>query len=50
MGKNKKTHKQASRENYFALKSGYDQHPTLTYLTYNQIMRVNFFLIKQNNR
>ena len=31
MGKNKKTHKQASSENYFALKSGYDQHtnPTL---------------------
>ena len=26
MGKNKKTRKQSSTENYFALKSGYDQH------------------------
>ena len=32
MGKNKKTHKQASSENYSALKSGYEpahQNPTV---------------------
>ena len=44
MGKNKKTHKLASRENYFALKSGYDQH-TNPILNGEMFVVVSFFSI-----
>ncbi|MDH5747524.1 MAG: hypothetical protein OEZ21_11335 [Candidatus Bathyarchaeota archaeon] len=43
MSKNKKTHKEASSENYFALKSGYVQHTSPIQLNTDSERTIEFW-------